>query len=1057
MASDYEAITADNIRRRGTDFDDIGEFLSAQFYSDRAHFIFELLQNAEDALKRRDKQQSKRGNGKVTFELFPDRLEFSHFGQPFDANDVRGVCDVLHGTKKDDLTQIGKFGIGFKSVYTITSSPKIYSGDEHFEIERYIRPHAIPPLISATPGETRFIFPFNHKTLRDEEIYTLIDKKLSSLGPRVLLFLKHIHQIEWFSNGVRIKSYKKTSGSAGQFPAEWLSLNTEDGENSDNEKWLKLTRSIDALGNRADVEIAYQFVTDLKTTAEIIPIEDAKLIVFFPTEKETHLNFLIQGPYRTTPARDNISLEDEWNQTLLNETAQLVAESLPILRDMGLMNVGLLQALPIRVKDFPERSISRAIFTSVRKALREQELLPTSQKGKYVKGSDAKLARGSELQALVDIQQLQKLFATPQAMWLTDGITTDRTPELRNYLMREIDVNEIDPSRFARALSLEFISYQSDDWLIRFYKYLDGQESLWKHQYRTDRPILREKQFIRLEGDDHSFPFKADGTPAVFLPSEVGSEYPTVKKSIVEDTDVLNFLKSLGLTEPDIVDEVISFVLPRYHPDNPLLSNDKQHIDDIKKLLRALSHASSERKRKLMEAYAKTAFVRGFNAASKQLKLCIPSNVYLNTPNLAVFLDGNPDVYFLDEKFYEKSARDMISFGILTDFNIKRRALAYYGEYVNLESWHSHHKRGVNGFDPSAEIAGLDYAVAHPTLERAKVIWNVLLPPCSNLIRGVVEFSTRHNFLNASKESMLSPTIGKLVIENKWIPDKSGNFHTPCELTLDDLPEGFDRNENLAKQLDMKMPTATIQALAVEQGIEIEDIELLLGALKSIPNEARDTLHRLMKKNEAKGKKSVPSFSDELIENFSRPATATHVGEENPGPEPLHNPDFRRERTGQEIERAIASEPGEAERVRTVLRTRWEDKNPQTRQFLLEQYAGKCQICNQTFPKRNGQPYFEGLYLVTHTLQGWVDRPGNVLCLCPTCCAKFQHGAVEATANIIEQIKSLQMAAEGGDSVLGVSVNLCGNDVWIRFSERHLIDLQEMVNISGGDPFEDSI
>ena len=39
MPSDYEAITGDNIRRRGEEFDDIGNFLAEKLYGDRAHFI----------------------------------------------------------------------------------------------------------------------------------------------------------------------------------------------------------------------------------------------------------------------------------------------------------------------------------------------------------------------------------------------------------------------------------------------------------------------------------------------------------------------------------------------------------------------------------------------------------------------------------------------------------------------------------------------------------------------------------------------------------------------------------------------------------------------------------------------------------------------------------------------------------------------------------------------------------------------------------------------------------------------------------------------------------
>ena len=53
MASDYEAIKADNKRRYGTDVGRYGKSLLADLYDDRTHFIYELLQNAEDALRRR--------------------------------------------------------------------------------------------------------------------------------------------------------------------------------------------------------------------------------------------------------------------------------------------------------------------------------------------------------------------------------------------------------------------------------------------------------------------------------------------------------------------------------------------------------------------------------------------------------------------------------------------------------------------------------------------------------------------------------------------------------------------------------------------------------------------------------------------------------------------------------------------------------------------------------------------------------------------------------------------------------------------------------------------
>ena len=60
---------------------------------------------------------------------------------------MRGVCGVGQSDKAADLTAIGKFGIGFKSVYAYTRSPRIYSGGEAFRIENFVRPYAVdrPP------------------------------------------------------------------------------------------------------------------------------------------------------------------------------------------------------------------------------------------------------------------------------------------------------------------------------------------------------------------------------------------------------------------------------------------------------------------------------------------------------------------------------------------------------------------------------------------------------------------------------------------------------------------------------------------------------------------------------------------------------------------------------------------------------------------------------------------------------------------------------------------------------------------------------------------------
>ena len=127
MASDYEEIRSDNIKRYGTDIGRIGPMLLANRYDERTHFIFELLQNAEDALARLLKLGSSRA---VSFYLEPNSLRVSHYGDPFTEKDVRSICGIDESTKK--INEIGRFGIGFKSVYAFTERPEIHSGTEDF-------------------------------------------------------------------------------------------------------------------------------------------------------------------------------------------------------------------------------------------------------------------------------------------------------------------------------------------------------------------------------------------------------------------------------------------------------------------------------------------------------------------------------------------------------------------------------------------------------------------------------------------------------------------------------------------------------------------------------------------------------------------------------------------------------------------------------------------------------------------------------------------------------------------------------------------------------------
>lgn len=230
--------------------------LLADRYADRAHFIFELLQNAEDALALRTAWQ---GSREVRFNLSATELRITHWGQPFDEPNVRAICGIDESTKP--RTSIGRFGIGFKSVYAFTDCPEVHSGDEDFAIESYVWPVATQP-VSRDSAETTFVIPLRSADARalDE-----ITDGLRQLGARTLLFLRQIEEIGWSVEGGPSGLYLRSKPEMlGENVRRVIVIGQEEGESDIEETWLLFSREVRAdegtvVGN---VEIAFSLVQE---------------------------------------------------------------------------------------------------------------------------------------------------------------------------------------------------------------------------------------------------------------------------------------------------------------------------------------------------------------------------------------------------------------------------------------------------------------------------------------------------------------------------------------------------------------------------------------------------------------------------------------------------------------------------------------------------------------------------------------------------------------------------------------------------------------------------
>jgi len=787
VPADYTKIREENIARYGWDTAVLD--LLGQLYSERTHFIFELIQNAEDA-----------GATELAFDLLEDRLELRHDGRPFTEADVRGVCGVGRSGKTGDLTAIGKFGIGFKSVYAYTKSPRVYSGGEHFRIENYVRPFPVEAPPEPLTG-TLFVFPFDHQTVPAEGAVREIAAALSALQPRILLFLGNVRRLR--VRGARVTQTVIERSVAGEGSRRRVTLR----RGRRREEWLVWSRQVEGLGRpAAPVEIAFRI-----EEGRLVACDSSPLIVFFPTEKETFLGFLVQGPYRTTPARDNIGEHDPSNQILVRETAALLTDVLRELRDDGLLTVEALQALPLDAARFPAGSIFRPLFDSVGEALTTEALIPVADGG-YGVAVDLELAGDAAVHELLDPDQLGALCGAGRPVWFADeSITEHHTPVLWRYLRDEIGIDEVTPADVVSRVTREFLQAQTDEWITRLYVFLFTDSGLWRApRFEGDEPgPARAKPVIRLEDGSQVAPFDSQDRPVVYLPGPVASSLPTVRRAIADSPAARQFLEALKLTEPDVMAEVLQIILPSYNgldvtefdPGQDL--DFAQHDADLECIVRALDEAAGSRREELLERLRQTAFLIGENAATGEQRLTPPPGLYQRSKELEVYFDGNPDAWFAGDR-YGPWLVQLRGMGVRQAVEVRTRTPNPAG-YVVITVEFGRNERGLDGFDPEAEIDGLQFALRHPSHARSEYIWNVLLAPNRRLVAGVVERSALASFSDSSLENVMS-AIGLAADGAAWLPGRDGTFRRPAELSVDDLPPTYSRDEGLAQALNMLRP-----------------------------------------------------------------------------------------------------------------------------------------------------------------------------------------------------------------------------------------------------------
>lgn len=1015
----------EGIRKNG--WEDGIKRLLTDLYPDNAHFLYELLQNAEDTRAT-----------EVTFRLHPDRLEFSHNGRRlFNLDDVEAITGIGISPKCDDPTSIGKFGVGFKAVFAYTATPAIRSGAFAFTIRDMVVPEwgrTTQPVGAITD----FSIPFDHPRKGVQQACREIARGLEAMAGHTLLFLNHIRKISYTLPDGRQGHLERQEEKDGVVHIRFQAP----GQEPVLAHWLRFNEQVqveDENGKAEDCSIAVAFALEpaeedtgrRKPGMRIVPVDRGQVFIFFPTDKEvSNLKFHLHAPFASTVARDSVR-DCPPNHVLRDHLAELVVASMEKIKAMGALTIPFLAALPNERDNVP--AFYQPIRQRLVEAFQKEDLTPTRTGGH--RGSESLYRGPSRIQETIRDEDLSLLTGYAVPLWAANPPQQNQREDLFldslkietwDWTDLESAMDNLAFDDEVRERFLLHVHAKPDAWLLKFYSLL-GEAALAHGASFSlmDMPLVR----VSVDAvDQHLHPKE------VFFPPPGGQTLPGVRLVKPETLFIprakepmqqaVEFLTHIGVrqyTERTELDLLIQRITNRAG------DIDDDYFPTLAKLVEHYKLAPQS-----------VDFLRSQNFLlvdqGESLLWQPPSSVCLAAPYRSTQLDRfesihgrKPlaDIYaedldpaclqaFLDMVAHLGAVDGLYIIRTSADNNPQQRILRadYLRPRVKFTS---------TGTDEDYRINYLSSYLATKTPEAGLLIWNALLAGTPRM--ALARYAPNQSYPIREQPSQVVAALRGAA----WIPDRSSTLRTPAAMTAEDLPPEFRYDPNHAllkaiefgKEAELRSSEHRLKEVAAkglgyaslqEQQESLEITRILKGRGMS----ARDILRLL------------PDETPDL-----------------PGAR-LRNPEQRRRSVLDQ--RANAPEKELVRRERTVDPNANEEK-AESKAYLRAKYTNPegqmvCQCCSREMPfKIRKEYYFEAVQCIRGKERHYYE---NRLALCPVCAAMYQH-ALQSSQDEIQ--KAIVDAVPGPDATsVTIPVRMADRDEELRFVTTHWFDLKTVLS-----------
>jgi hypothetical protein len=986
------------------------------FYPDKAHFVYELLQNAEDA-----------GATEVAFTLTPDRLVCEHNGRAFALADVTSITGLHDSTKANVTDKIGKFGVGFKSVFVYSQAPCIHSGDFAFRIVQMILPEPVPP-DSSLNGQTRFEFPLNNPKKPPPEAYAEIASGLDELDDKTLLFLSNLQSVKWRIDTESVGEVLRYQHSEFHFEV----LKKVGRKASSSSHFLKFDQAVPGLETQ---RVAVAFPLDLlpgvrrfdqaqplANQLKVIPAEPGTVAVFFPAVKEASgLRFHLHGPFVPELSRASIK-ETKANSPLFKQLAALAAVSLHRIKELGLLTPEFLAVLPNSQDQMPIRY--QDIRTAIIAEMKSQPLTPTHDRGHAP--ANRLLQAAASLKRLLSKSDIAFLVdpAGEPPLWAIGA--TQRNSRIDHFLSG-LGIREWGLAKFIEALRkgardedgmfpakpdeafLAWLEQKSPGWMQELYALLHAEASGDVNRLKTLR-IVRLAQGTLSRGDQAFF---ANGASAGDVPVVEQSVY-TSGTSKTQQEGAKEFLSKIGVREIGEAEQIELILKRRYSKEAPI-PDDKTYLKDMKRFVAFVEE--TEDGSLFDEFYI-------FQGADGDWHA--PEGIYLDRPyhdtGLAAYygvLTDDAEPRALHARYLKcgietkKLAEFAKAVGGKTTLEISE------GNCSNNPQRQYLYSAGGNwtyyGINRDYYIPKLAEITKSPSIELSKLIWRTLraLPSHPDYLQAMYR-------CNASQSPHYAAS--RLVHDLRaasWVPQVNGEFVRPADATQELLPKGFafDPGDPWLKAVQFGETVVRRS----EQALKKDAAAKSLGFADAAAAER------------ARRFSDLPEVEQDKILSELESRTRSAIPDR-----PLANP----ERRAQNVRAQAMSAPDKQSEVRErSVSIGREDVKEQADLYLRERYRNAdgevtCQICKGPLPFKldDGREYFEVVEFLPELTK---RHHQNYLALCPNHSAMYRlvNGSRETMRDAFQALTDNELA-----------VLLAEQDLTIYFSKTHMLDLKAVLD-----------